>query len=45
MDDADSRLEWRDESVCDIIREPTAERQFYQQLVYTKFLETSKKYE
>jgi len=40
MDNAHPRLEWRDEPVCDIIRESTAERQFHQSLVYTNFLET-----
>ena len=41
MDNADSQLEWSDESIRDTFREPTAEQQFRQQLVYTNYLTRS----
>jgi hypothetical protein len=41
VDNADCQLERSDESIRHHFREPTAERQFQQQLVYTKFLTRS----
>lgn len=44
MDNADTELERSDESIRHTFREPTAEQQFQQQLVYTKFLTRSAGY-
>lgn len=41
MDNANSELERSDRSIRDTFREPTAEQQFHQQLIYTKFLTRS----
>ncbi len=41
MDNADTELERSDESIRHHFREPAAERQSDQQLVYTKFLTRS----
>ncbi len=41
MDNADTELERSDEPIRHHFQEPFAEQQFYQQLVYTKFLTRS----
>lgn len=42
MDDANSRLEWRNELVCDIIREPPAQLPFYHPLFEQNLLQARK---
>ena len=41
MDNADTELEWSDESIRHTFWESTAEQQFQQQLIYTKYLTRS----